>query len=395
MRFCVLVFFGLTVTSLHAFLFRQYRLITRLTEIESAPVTSSSIKGLFASGLRQAPGRHLALSGSAQREGMAPTPLLAGVMCLVLDIIHILRIVFVDTTKYFLGLIKNREAIMATYYSGKTVLITGASSGLGKEFALQLMKLSLKAKCPIHLVLSARSQSTLAHVAKLCNEISVNSKVIIIPVDLAKFNDPNEVTAYTQALNKKLKENALPGVDCLINNAGVSSRGSAVETDQTSLDIVMQINFFGPVAMTKAILPDMVARGTGGAVAVVSSVQGRLGIPLRTSYAASKHAVQGYYDSLRGEIAKARITTTLISPGYIRTALSLNAVTGNGTKYGVTDETTASGMDPGYAAQESLYAIAQGTTDFILAEAKVLAAIQAKAQFPQLLAKLTSKRMKG
>ena len=266
-------------------------------------------------------------------------------MCLVLDLMHIMRTVFVDSTKYVLGLVKNKEAAMASYYSGKTVLITGASSGLGKEFALQLMNLSLKAKCPIHLVLSARSQSTLAHVARMCNEISSKSKIMIIPVDLGKFNDPNEVSAYMQELDKKLKESGLPGVDCLINNAGVSSRGSALETDQASLDMVMQINFFGPVAITKAILPDMVARGTGGAVAVVSSVQGRLGIPLRTSYAASKHAVQGYFDCLRGEIAKARITTTLISPGYIRTSLSLNAVTGNGTKYGVTDETTASGMD--------------------------------------------------
>ena len=105
--------------------------------------------------------------------------------------------------------------------------------------------------------------------------------------------------------------------------------------------------------------------------------------------------MQGYFDCLRSEVAKARITTTLISPGYIRTALSRNAVTAKGTKYGVTDETTASGMDPGYAARESLNAIAHGTTDFILAEGKVLAAIQAKAQFPQLLAKLTSKRMRG
>ena len=191
---------------------------------------------------------------------MAPTPFLAAVMCLVLDVMHIFRTVFLDSTKFMLGLVKNKDAAMATYYSGKTVLITGASSGLGKEFALQLMKLSLIAESSIHLVLSARSQSTLAQVGKLCNEISPNSKIIIIPTDLAKFSDPSEVTKYTQTLNKSLKENALPGIDCLINNAGVSSRGSALETDQASLDMVMQINFFGPVAMTKAILPDMVAR---------------------------------------------------------------------------------------------------------------------------------------
>ena len=131
-----------------------------------APVQSLSISGaksvsrnlLSPSGLRQTSSQgDRALSVSAHREGMAPTPFLAGVMCLMLDLMHIMRTVFVDSTKYVLGLVKNKEAAMASYYSGKTVLITGASSGLGKEFALQLMNLSLKAKCPIHLVLSARS----------------------------------------------------------------------------------------------------------------------------------------------------------------------------------------------------------------------------------------------
>jgi short-subunit dehydrogenase len=317
-------------------------------------------------------------------------------MCLVLDVMHIFRTLVLDSSKWILSLVSSRKATLAKYYSGKTVLITGASSGLGKEFALQLMRLSVSESTtsPINIILSARSQQSLDQVARACRELSSASKVVVIPLDLSTLTERRNVDEYISVLNQKLKENGLAGVDCVINNAGVSSRGMALETDQASLDMVMQINFFGPVALTKALLPDMIQRGCGGAVAVVSSVQGRLGIPLRTSYAASKHAVQGYFDSLRGEISKSGISTTLISPGYIRTSLSLNAVTGDGTKYGKTDETTKSGMDPGFAAKESLLAIAEGTTDFILAEGKVLAAIQAKAQFPALLAKMTSKRMK-
>ena len=106
-----------------------------------------------------------------------------------------------------------------------------------------------------------------------------------------------------------------------------------------------------------------------------------------TSYAASKHAVQGYFDSLRAEIAAHAITCTVISPGYIRTSLSLNAVTGDGTTYGKMDETTAGGMNSNVAAMTCLRAIARGTVELVLADAKACAAVQAKVQFPELLAK--------
>ena len=314
---------------------------------------------------------------------------------MVLDVMHLVRLIFVDPVRWLTSLAANKKQKLVKFYGGKTVLITGASSGLGEQLALELMKLSSEGGAsPINLVLSARTKTSLDLVAKNCMKLSPSSKVMVVPLDLSTLTDRRNVTDYMLSLNKNLKENGISGVDCVINNAGVSSRGAALETEQSSLDMVMQINFFGPVALTKALLPDMVARGAGGAIGVISSVQGRLGIPFRTSYAASKHAVQGYFDSLRGEISKAGISVSVISPGYISTALSLNAVTGDGTKYGVTDETTKSGMDPAYAAKESLAAISDGVTDFILAEGKVSAAIQAKAQFPQLLAKLLGKRSK-
>lgn len=321
-------------------------------------------------------------------------PFLGALFCLVLDVMHVVRTVFVDSVKWIMSLAVNKKRLLLKYYGGKTVLITGASSGLGEQFALDLMRLSKEADDPINVILSARSQSTLKTVAGNCQKLCPSSKVMVVPLDLSTLSEQKNIDEYMGALNKKLKENSVEGVDCIINNAGVSSRSTALETEQSTLDVVMQINFFGPVALTRALLPDMIARGTGGAVAVIGSVQGRLGTPFRTSYAASKHAIQGYCDCLRGEISKEGISVSVISPGYISTALSLNAVTGDGTKYGVMDDTTKNGMSPAYAARESLTAIAEGVTDFILAPGKVAAAIQAKGQFPQLLAKVLGKSKK-
>jgi dehydrogenase/reductase SDR family protein 7B len=157
----------------------------------------------------------------------------------------------------------------------------------------------------------------------------------------------------------------------------------------------MSVNFFGPVALTKAIAKDMFARNTGGAIAVVSSVQGKLGLPLRTSYASSKHALQGYFDSLRGELMVHDISVSVISPGYINTHLSENAVTATGEKYGVTDETTKNGMTPSLAAHMSLLAIANKVPDLVMADGKTMAAILGKTQFPQLLAIFMNSRAKN
>ena len=249
---------------------------------------------------------------------------------------------------------------------------------------------------PIHLFLSSRSVENLEAVATKCRALSPESVVAVIPLDLSDLTEEEggSLDRYMTALHKHLKGHSLGGIDCLIGNAGVSSRGSALDTSEAVLRSVMNVNFFGPVALTKAIARDMCARNTGGAIAVVSSVQGKLGLPLRTSYACSKHALQGYFDSVRGELSLSGVNVSVISPGYISTNLSLNAVTAAGEQYGVTDETTRNGMTPATAAHMTLLAIANEVPDLILADDKTVAAIQGKTQFPDLMAKFMNKRAK-
>ena len=127
-------------------------------------------------------------------------------------------------------------------------------------------------------------------------------------------------------------------------------------------------------------------------IGVISSVQGKIGIPYRTSYAASKHALQGYFDGLRAEVADKKISVTTISPGYVNTSLSLNALNADGTKYNKTDDTTASGMDPAELAQRVLLSMAEGVCDVVIADTKTCIAIEMKVLMPQIFASIMAKR---
>ena len=135
----------------------------------------------------------------------------------------------------------------------------------------------------------------------------------------------------------------------------------------------------------------MVARRSG-AIVVISSVQGKLSIPYRSSYTASKHALQGYFDSLRAEVSSSNITVTTISPGYVRTNLSLNALNGDGSRYGVMDDTTAKGMHPAALADEVCSAVAAGREDVLVADVSSSLAVALKNSFPELLSIVMRKR---
>jgi dehydrogenase/reductase SDR family member 7B len=129
-------------------------------------------------------------------------------------------------------------------------------------------------------------------------------------------------------------------------------------------------------------------------IGVISSVQGKLGIPFRTSYAASKHALQGYFDGLRAELAGSDICVTTVSPGYVKTALSMNALNADGSKYNKMDDTTAGGMDPEDVARMVLLSMARKEADVILADSKTCIAVQLKALFPEFVAWIMRKRAK-
>ncbi|KAF3846602.1 hypothetical protein F7725_003680 [Dissostichus mawsoni] len=171
-------------------------------------------------------------------------------------------------------------------------------------------------------------------------------------------------------------------VDVLINNAGISYRGNILDTNLSVQRDVMETNYFGPIALTQALLPSMVQRRSGHIV-VISSVQGKMAIPYRSAYAASKHATQAYFDCLRAEIERYGIPVTVISPGYIRTSLSLNAVTGDGSNVG---------RDPLDVARAVLRAVRQRSKDVVLAGPLPSLALYLRTLWPALFFKLMSSR---
>ncbi|XP_021934185.1 dehydrogenase/reductase SDR family protein 7-like isoform X2 [Zootermopsis nevadensis] len=154
-------------------------------------------------------------------------------------------------------------------------------------------------------------------------------------------------------------------IDILVHNGGISSRGDVLSTEVDVAVKVMMVNYFGQLALTKALLPSMIERQSGHIVAV-SSVQGRIAIPYRSAYTASKHALQAFSDSLRAEVARYNIKVSVISPGYIATALSINSLSGSGEAHGEMDSEIANGYKPEYVADEILSAVVQGKKEVII-----------------------------
>lgn len=240
-------------------------------------------------------------------------------------------------------------------FQGKTVLLTGASGGLGKAFALHL------AECNVStLILSARKKENLEQVAQECQSLCPTLQTHCIECDLGNADSVNRLASQALQVSSSNK------IDVLINNGGVSSRSRFIDT---TIDVdrqVMQINFLSGAALAKAVVPGMIQRNYGRII-WVSSVQGLVGIPNRSSYAASKFAVQGYCESIRAELLSSNVVVTVASPGYIRTNLSNSAITGDGTKYGKMDATTAAGADPNDVAREILEAAAKKQAEIVVA----------------------------
>mmetsp|Transcript_18553 Transcript_18553/g.44758 ORF Transcript_18553/g.44758 Transcript_18553/m.44758 type:complete len:292 (-) Transcript_18553:151-1026(-) len=242
-------------------------------------------------------------------------------------------------------------------FAGKSVLLTGASGGLGTQLATQLAICGVKA-----IVLSGRSMDALKKVESECQkQLQEDSatKFYSVPCDLSDKVSVEKLG--TEAL--KLCGGT---IDCLVNCGGVSSRSNFVDTRPDVDEKVMQINFLSGALLSKMVVPSMISQQSGRII-WISSVQGLMGIPSRTSYAASKFAVQGYCESLRAEMASSGITVHCVSPGYIRTNLSKSAITGDGTAHGKMDATTAAGADPQDVAVEVLDSCVKGKNDFVVA----------------------------
>lgn len=151
----------------------------------------------------------------------------------------------------------------------------------------------------------------------------------------------------------------------------------------------MEVDFIGTVALTKAVVPYMIKNG-GGQIAVVSSLMGIFGAPMRSGYAAAKHALHGFFDALRAELYRDKISITIICPGFIQTNISINAVTGNGSEQGTMDDATLNGMPPDVFARKMLKAIEQKKNQTVIGGREIMA-VYLKRFFPGLLAKVVRK----
>ncbi len=224
-------------------------------------------------------------------------------------------------------------------FSGKVVWITGASSGIGEALAVELAKASAR------LVLSARRPDELARVAKQC----ASTEVMIVPLDLAKSDDFEKLVADVLA--------RFGQIDVMVHNGGISQRSWVKDTAMSVHRRLMEVNFFGTVALTRALLPSMLAKKQGHFV-VISSVMGKIGTPMRSSYAATKHALHGFFDCLRAEVTNDGLHVTIICPGFIATDVSKNALTADGSPTNSTNREVASGASPEATARQIMAAIA-------------------------------------
>ncbi len=249
---------------------------------------------------------------------------------------------------------------------GKIVWITGASSGIGKALAIALSKKKAR------LILSGRNSDSLEKVAQICSK---DTTVAVLPLDLEK----------TSSLSKKGKEAIalFNGLDLLINNAGISQRALAMETDLEVDRRLIEVNYFGTIALTKSILPYF-QQQQQGMVVCITSIVGKIGTPYRSSYAASKHALHGYFDSLRAEVHQDHIKICLLCPGFVHTQITKNALTGNGSPLNLVDPATKNGLSPEKFAQIAIKKISREKEEAAISGWKEKMAVLLKRFFPSL-----------
>lgn len=262
---------------------------------------------------------------------------------------------------------------MKTKFSGKTIWITGASSGIGKALALLL------AKQQTTLILSSRRIEELEIIAGECH--AAGSKAFIYPVDLS---DPSGLETIAKQVIAEFGS-----VDMLFNNGGISQRSLAIDTPVEIDRKVMEIDFFSGVILTKAVLPTMVNKGSGHIIAI-SSITGLFGFPLRSAYAAAKHAMHGFYETVWAELNDKGIDVTIVCPGRVNTNVSLNAITSSGAAHGVMDHDISKGISPEKCAGIILKAI-EKKKKIVYIAGKELLMVYFKRYIPGLFYKLVTK----
>jgi short-subunit dehydrogenase len=260
------------------------------------------------------------------------------------------------------------------FFNQKVVWITGASSGIGEALAFELAGQGAR------LILSARNESKLREVARKTN--LKEDSYLVLPFDLA---DTSKTDEYVKQIIQKFSR-----IDILINNGGMSQRSSAILTAEEVERKLFEINYFAQVALAKAVLPIMQKQG-GGQITVISSIAGKFGFYLRSTYSAAKHALHGYFESLRLEEEKNNIKVLLVCPGKIKTNISNNAVLADGSKHNQMDESHVNAMTAEECAKQIISAIEKNKYE-ILVGGKETLSVYIKRFFPKLSYKILKKQ---
>ena len=262
-------------------------------------------------------------------------------------------------------------------YEHKTVWITGASSGIGEALARAF------AAGGARLVLSARREDELERVRSACLEANPGrNDHLVLPLDVTDYDRlPAAATTVGDHFGT---------IDVLVNNAGIGQRSLCVDTGMDVYRRLMEVDVLGQIALTRAVLPVMLAQRSGQ-IAITASVAGKIGVPYRTGYCAAKHAVMGFFDALRTEVIHQGIRVTTITPGYIQTNIAVHALQGDGAEFGRTDKNIAGGMDVHKAADVIMKGFRKGKQEIAVGEGIEMKALWLKRLFPGLVMKMAAK----
>lgn len=256
-------------------------------------------------------------------------------------------------------------------FENKVVWITGASSGIGEATAYRFAEEGAR------LILTALETDLLEAVSEKCMALGSPS-VAAMPFDLSQ-------TDGLEALAKAAWD-AFGHIDVLYNNAGISQRGTTVETELRVIRKVMDIDYYAPVILTKTILPKMIEQG-GGQLVVTTSIAGRFGFPLRCAYSSAKHALYGFFETVQAETYDQNIRVTIVCPGRVQTNISKYALEKDGRQHSKMDAGQAGGVTPQQAADKIVRAVYRKKREVMVGRYELLMAY-IKQFCPGLAAKL-------
>ena len=232
-------------------------------------------------------------------------------------------------------------------YDNQCWWITGASSGIGAALARELGRRGAR------VILSGRDEARLGEVAS-----DIQTETLALPFDVRDEDAMHAATERAVAWSG--------GIDGFVANAGVSQRSRATKTAMQVYRDIIDIDLTAQIAATQALLPHMTGRGSGKLL-FISSIAGKVGVPMRTAYSAAKFGLAGYADALRAELSQEGVDVHVIYPGSVATDVSRNALTASGEKRGKSDGVIDNGIPPAEAATTMLDAVALNQREIIVA----------------------------